>query len=105
MSSTLKTRGTQLAGLLLLAAWWLTSAGPAAARPLPPGDPTRLGSTTGGSTAPLPATPILVHDHPSIWAYLLVASIAVAVTLATVGAIGGIRRAAAGRQVRQLDPA
>ena len=39
MNANLKIRVTQLAGLLLLAAWWMSSAQPASARPLPPGDP------------------------------------------------------------------
>jgi hypothetical protein len=106
MNANLKIRMTQLAGLLLLAAWWMTSAQPASARPLPPGDPTTVGLTaTGSASAPFPAAPIVVHDHLSVWAYLLVAAIAVAATLVAVLAVRAIRRASSGRAAKQLRPA
>jgi hypothetical protein len=106
MNANLKIRVTQLAGLLLLAAWWVTSAQPASARPLAPGDATAVElAATRSASAPIPATAIVVHDHPSMWAYLLVAAIAVAVTLAGVWTLSTIRRAASGRQAKQLRPA
>jgi hypothetical protein len=106
MNANLKIRVTQLAGLLLLAAWWMTSAQSASARPLPPGDPTGLGLTPASTTsASAPAAAVIVHDHPSVAAYLLVAALAVAVTLAAVLAFHAIRRASSGRQAKQLSPA
>jgi hypothetical protein len=104
MNANLKIRVTQLAGLLLLAAWWMTSAQPASARPLPPGDPIGL-TTTGSASAPLPAAAIVVHDQPSVWAYLLVAAIAVAVTLVAAWAVRAIRGASSGRAAKQLRAA
>jgi hypothetical protein len=106
MNANLKIRLTQLAGLLLLACWWMTSAQSASARPLPPGDVIGSGpTTTGSTTAPVPAATVVVHDHPSVWAYLLVAVVAVTVTLLTVWAVRTIRRASSGRQAKQLQPA
>jgi hypothetical protein len=106
MNANLKIRVTQIAGLLLLAAWWMTSAQPASARPLPPGDPTAIDLTaTGSASAPFPAAPIVVHDHLSVWAYLLVAAITVAATLVAVWAVRALRLASSGRQARQLQSA
>jgi hypothetical protein len=106
MNPNLRIRVTQIAGLLLLAAWWMTSVQPASARPLPPGDPAAIGLTTSGSTpTPLPAAAIIVHDHPSVWAYLLAAAIAVVVTLVAVWAARAVRLASSRRPAKQLRSA
>jgi hypothetical protein len=106
MPANLKIRVTQLAGLLLLACWWMTSAQSASARPLPPGDLTATDLTaTASSSTPLPAASIVVHDHLSIWTYLLVAVIAVGATLAVLWAVRAVRLASSGRQGKQLQSA
>ena len=105
MNANLKIRLTQLAGLLLIAAWWMSSTQSASARPLPPGDPIGNGLPSAATTSTTVPATVVVHDHPSAWAYLLVAVIAVAATLVAVWAFRTIRRASSGRQAKQLQPA
>jgi hypothetical protein len=105
MNANSKIRLTQIAGLLMLFGWWITSAQSASAMPLPPGDPGSVDATGTGLTTPIPATPVVVHDHPSLWAYLLVAAIAIVATLAVVWVARTIRRTSTGRPTDRLRPA
>jgi hypothetical protein len=79
----------------------MASVQPASARPLPPGDPTAIYATSTRSAS----APIVVHDHLSVWAYLLVAAITVAATLAVLWAVSAVRLASSGRQAKQLQSA
>jgi hypothetical protein len=102
MNANSKIRLTQIAGLLMLFGWWITSAQSASAMPLPPGDPA---TGTGLTSTPIPAATVVVHDHPSLWAYLLVAAIAIVATLAVVWVARTIRRTSTGRPTDRLRPA
>jgi hypothetical protein len=88
---------TQIAAVLLLFSWWLASAQPASAMQAPPND-------TDASSVPAPTT-IVVHDHVTLQAYLLVAVIAVVATLAAITLARWTRRRQGGRQAARLQPA
>ena len=73
----IRTRLTQIASMVLLLGWYVSTSLPASAQILP-------------DTGPLPpAAPsaTVAHQHVSLWTYTLVAATAVLVTLAVLAAL------------------
>jgi hypothetical protein len=97
------TRLIQASCPALLLAAYLSAAVPASARPAPPPEDT-------GTATPLPGPPtypsfvhdhvdhVVVHDHVSPWAYLLITSLAVLTTLVIVTLVVRLRRVSSGRR-------
>jgi hypothetical protein len=89
--------------LLVLLAGSVGTAQLASAMTLPMPD---AGGPTLPSVAPVASRTLVVHDHVSLWAYLLIAVLAVAATLvvvAVVAVVRPLRRALTGRGT--FDPA
>ena len=89
------TRVTQVAALLLLSAYWLTSAQPASASAIPAPDSDAASTATPAVTEP--AT-VVIHGHTSLWVYAGVAVLAVVVTLVAVGLARWARQVGSARQ-------
>jgi hypothetical protein len=62
--------------------------------PAPP-DPI---DNAAGSVGTVPAQPVIAHQQSVAWTYLLVAAVAVAITLAVVLLVARLRQASSGKQ-------
>jgi hypothetical protein len=99
----IKTRLIQLSCLALLLAGYLSSALPASATPDPP--PGYYPSPTAPGPAGPPARPTVVHDHVSLWTYVLIAGLAVVATLVILALVSRLRRVSSGRRAALGRPA
>jgi hypothetical protein len=84
-----KIRLTQLGCLMLLIAWYVSSASPASATPDPP-------PGYYAWPAPLPAgpppQPAVIHDHIALGSYVLIVGLTVVSTLIVVAMTARLRR-------------
>jgi hypothetical protein len=98
-----KTRLTSLGCLMLLLAWYISSALPASATPDPP--PGYYPSPAARLPAGPPAQPTVVHDHISPWSYVLIVGLTIVATLVAVAlaARGGARPSGAPNSQPQPD--
>lgn len=85
-----KIRLTQLGCLMLLIAWYVSSASPASATPDPPP------GYYAWPAAPLPAgpppQPAVIHDHIALGSYVLIVGLTVVGTLIVVAMTARLRR-------------
>jgi hypothetical protein len=86
-----KIRLTQLGCLMLLIAWYVSSASPASATPDPPP------GYYAWPAAPLPAgppppQPAVIHDHIALGSYVLIVGLTVVGTLILVAMTARLRR-------------
>jgi hypothetical protein len=85
-----KIRLTQLGCLMLLIAWYVSSALPASATPDPP--PGYYASPAAPLPAGPPAQPSVIHDHIALGSYVLIVGLTVVGTLIVVAMTARLRR-------------
>jgi hypothetical protein len=85
-----KIRLTQLGCLMLLIAWYVSSALPASATPDPP--PGYYASPAAPLPAGPPAQPPVIHDHIALGSYVLIVGLTVVGTLILVAMTARLRR-------------
>ena len=85
-----KIRLTRLGCLMILIAWYVTSAWPASATPDPP--PGYYASPAAPLPVDPPAQPAVVHEHIALGSYVLIVVLTVVGTLIVVAMTARLRR-------------